>query len=92
MDTKWLERDKKHGNPRDKKTKLGHQTVEIPADTEGTTIPLLLKFTPGGKVDEIGERPPEESYTIPHPSYDQPDSIKNVKSSLEILPIRYQRH
>ena len=50
--------------------------MEIPADTEGTTIPLLLKFTPGGKVDEIGERPPEESYTIPHPSYDQPDSYQ----------------
>ena len=27
-------------------------------------------------MDEIGERPPEESYTIPHPSYDQPDSYR----------------
>lgn len=76
MDTKWLERDKKYGNPVIKERNLVHQTVEIPADTEGTTIPLLLKFTPGGKVDEIGERPPEESYTIPHPSYDQPDSYQ----------------
>ena len=64
------------GTPVIKERNLVHQTVEIPADTEGTTIPLLLKFTPGGKVDEIGERPPEESYTIPHPSYDQPDSYQ----------------
>lgn len=59
-----------------KERNLVHQTVEMPAATEGTTIPLLLKFTPGGKVDEIGERPPEEPYTIPHPSYDQPDSYQ----------------
>lgn len=64
------------GTPVIKERNLVHQTVEIPAATEGTTIPLLLKFTPGGKVDEIGERPPEESYTIPHPSYDQPDSYQ----------------
>ncbi|PEC57509.1 alpha/beta hydrolase, partial [Bacillus wiedmannii] len=24
-------------------------------------------------VDEVGERSPEEYFTIPHPSYDQPD-------------------
>lgn len=76
MDTEWLERDKKHGAPVIKERNLVHQTVEMPAVIEGTTITLLLKFTPGGKVDEIGERPPKESYTIPHPSYDQPDSYQ----------------
>ncbi|PES25360.1 alpha/beta hydrolase [Bacillus anthracis] len=59
-----------------KERNLVHQTVEMPAVIEGTTIPLLLKFTPGWKVDEIGERPPKESYTIPHPSYDQPNSYQ----------------
>ncbi|WP_157418329.1 alpha/beta hydrolase [Bacillus cereus] len=67
---------KSMGTPVIKERNLVHQTVEIPAATEGTTIPLLLKFTPGGKVDEIGERPPEESFTIPHPSYDQPNSYQ----------------
>ncbi len=72
MDTKWLERDKNHGNPVIKERNLVHQTVEISGTTQGTTIPLLLKFTPGGKVDEGGVRTPPESYIIPHPSYDQP--------------------
>ncbi|QDQ05555.1 alpha/beta hydrolase family protein [Bacillus sp. BD59S] len=67
---------KSMGPPVIKERNLVHQTVEMPAVIEGTTIPLLLKFTPGGKVDEIGERPPKESYTIPHPSYDQPDSYQ----------------
>lgn len=63
------------GTPFIKERNLVHQTVEVPGAIEGTTIPLLLKFTPGGKVDEVGVRTtPEKSYTIPHPSYDQPDS------------------
>jgi uncharacterized protein len=61
-------RIKSMGTPVIKERNLVHQTVEIPAATEGTTIPLLLKFTPGGKVDEVGERSPEEYFTIPHPS------------------------
>ncbi|PGM43581.1 alpha/beta hydrolase [Bacillus cereus] len=63
------------GTPVIKERNLVHQTVEIPGAIEGTTIPLLIKFTPGGKVDEVGERPPQESY-IPHPSYDQPASYQ----------------
>ncbi|MDR4248711.1 alpha/beta hydrolase, partial [Bacillus thuringiensis] len=62
------------GTPVIKERNLVHQTVEIPGAIEGTTIPLLLKFTPGGKVDEVGVRTMQQkSYTIPHPSYDQPD-------------------
>ncbi|MDC2865351.1 alpha/beta hydrolase family protein [Bacillus sp. BP-3] len=64
------------GTPVIKERNLVHQTVEIPGAIKGTTIPLLIKFTPGGKVDEVGERPPQESYTIPHPSYDQPASYQ----------------
>ncbi|WP_242296370.1 MULTISPECIES: S9 family peptidase [unclassified Bacillus cereus group] len=60
------------GTPVIKERNLVHQTVEISGTTQGTTIPLLLKFTPGGKVDEVGVRTPPESYIIPHPSYDQP--------------------
>ncbi|MED0824946.1 alpha/beta hydrolase family protein [Bacillus pacificus] len=60
------------GTPVIKERNLVHQTVEISGTTQGTTIPLLLKFTPGGKVDEVGIRTPPESYIIPHPSYDQP--------------------
>ncbi|PFU52477.1 alpha/beta hydrolase [Bacillus thuringiensis] len=63
------------GTPVIKERNLVHQTVEIPGAIEGTTIPLLIKFTPGGKVDEVGERPPQESY-IPHPRYDQPASYQ----------------
>lgn len=92
MDTEWLERYKKHGAPVIKERNLVHQTVEMPAVIEGTTIPLLLKFTPGGKVDEIGERPPKESYTIRILAMINLTLIKNVKSSSEIPPIRYQRH
>ena len=51
----WTQSDwsgiKSMGTPVIKERNSVHQTVEIPADTEGTTIPLLLKFTPGGKVD-----------------------------------------
>nr|MBT3133348.1 hypothetical protein [Streptococcus vestibularis] len=63
------------GTPVIKERNLVHQTVEISGAIEGTTIPLLIKFTPGGKVDEVGERPPQESY-IPHPRYDQPASYQ----------------
>ena len=59
-----------------KERNLVHQTVEISGTIEGTTIPLLLKFTPGGKVDEVGVRTPPESYIIPHPRYDQPASYQ----------------
>ncbi|MGW6193683.1 alpha/beta fold hydrolase [Bacillus cereus] len=69
----WI---KSMGTPVIKERNLVHQTVEIPAATEENTIPLLLKFTPGGKVDEVGERMPPESYTIPHPNYDQPASYQ----------------
>ena len=79
--------------PRDKERNLVHQTVEIPAATEGTTIPLLLKFTPGGKVDEIGEKATRKNLIPSHIlAMINLTPIKNVKSSLEILPIRYQRH
>lgn len=65
------------GTPVIQERNLVHQTVEVPGAIEGTTIPLLLKFTPGGKVDEIGVRTgPEKSYTIPNPSYDRPDSYQ----------------
>ncbi|MBE5107623.1 alpha/beta fold hydrolase [Bacillus thuringiensis] len=67
---------KSMGTPVIKERNLVHQTVEIPGAIEGSTIPLLLKFTPGGKVDEVGVRTPQKSYTIPHPSYDQPDSYQ----------------
>ncbi|PGB99467.1 alpha/beta hydrolase [Bacillus wiedmannii] len=59
-----------------KERNLVHQTVEISGTIEGTTIPLLLKFTPGGKVDEVGVRTPPKSYIIPHPRYDQPASYQ----------------
>ncbi len=40
-------------NPRDERMELGPSArIKFAAATEGTTIPLLLKFTPGGKVDE----------------------------------------
>ncbi|PFE27498.1 alpha/beta hydrolase [Bacillus anthracis] len=64
------------GTPVIKERNLVHQTVEISGTIEGTTIPLLLKFTPGGKVDEVGVRTPPESYIIPHPRYDQPASYQ----------------
>ncbi|PQZ52309.1 alpha/beta hydrolase [Bacillus sp. MYb209] len=64
------------GTPVIKERNLVHQTVEIPGVIEGATIPLLLKFTPGGKVDEVGVRTPQKSYTIPNPNYDQPDSYQ----------------
>ena len=44
------------GTPVIKERNLVHQTVEIPGAIEGTAIPLLLKFTPAGKVDEVGAR------------------------------------
>ncbi|MGE7883541.1 alpha/beta fold hydrolase [Bacillus sp. NPDC094077] len=69
-------RIKSMGTPVIKERNLVHQTVEISGAIEGTTIPLLIKFTPGGKIDEVGERPPQESYTIPLPSYDQPASYQ----------------
>ncbi|WOA59212.1 alpha/beta hydrolase [Bacillus mycoides] len=76
----WKQSDwsgiKSMGTPVIKERNLVHQTVGISGTTQGTTIPLLLKFTPGGKVDEIGVRMPPESYTIPHPSYDQPASYQ----------------
>ncbi len=83
---------KSMGTPVIKERNLVHQTVEIPAATEGTTIPLLLKFTPGGKVDEIGEAHPRNLLPSPILAMINLTPIKNVKSSLEILPIRYQRH
>ncbi|MCR6790177.1 alpha/beta hydrolase family protein [Bacillus thuringiensis] len=65
------------GTPVIKERNLVHQTVEILGAIEGTTIPLLLKFTPGGKVDEVGVRTMQQkSYTIPHPIYDQPNSYQ----------------
>ncbi|KLA29860.1 MULTISPECIES: alpha/beta fold hydrolase [Bacillus cereus group] len=81
---------KSMGTPVIKERNLVHQTVEIPGTTEGTIIPLLLKFTPGGKVDEVGVRTPPESYIIPHPSYDQPASYQEreivIGSSTYPLP------
>lgn len=59
-----------------KERNLVHQTVEIPIEFEGTTIPVLLKFTPGGKVDEVGQRTPKKTYAIPHPIYDRTDSYQ----------------
>ncbi len=61
------------GTPVIKERNLVHQTVEISGTTQ-VLLPyrLLLKFTPGGKVDEVGVRTLPESYIIPHPSYDQP--------------------
>ncbi|PGW26603.1 alpha/beta hydrolase [Bacillus cereus] len=81
---------KSMGTPLIKERNLVHQTVEIPGAIEGTIIPLLLKFTPGGKVDEVGVRPPQKSYTIPDPSYDQPDSYQEreivIGNSTYLLP------
>ncbi|SDD11743.1 hypothetical protein SAMN04487767_104425 [Bacillus wiedmannii] len=76
----WTQSDwsgiKSMGTPVIKERNLVHQTVEISGTIEGTTIPLLLKFTPGGKVDEVGVRTPPGSYIIPHPRYDQPASYQ----------------
>ncbi|PFE49179.1 alpha/beta hydrolase [Bacillus cereus] len=90
----WKQSDwsgiKSMGTPVIKERNLVHQTVEIPGTTQGATIPLLLKFTPGGKVDEVGVRTPPESYIIPQPSYDQPASYKEreivIGSSTYPLP------
>lgn len=90
----WKQSDwsgiKSMGTPMIKERNLVHQTVEIPGTTQGATIPLLLKFTPGGKVDEVGVRTPPESYIIPQPSYDQPASYKEreivIGSSTYPLP------
>ncbi len=79
------------GTPVIKERNLVHQTVEIPGAIEGTTIPLLIKFTPGGKVDEVGESSPR-NLTFRILAMTNLLPIKNVKSSLEILLIRYQPH
>ncbi|MFJ8239338.1 alpha/beta hydrolase [Bacillus tropicus] len=81
---------KSMGTPVIKERNLVHQTVEISGTIEGTTIPLLLKFTPGGKVDEVGVRTPPESYIIPHPRYDKPASYQEreivIGNSIYPLP------